>query len=545
MATPTHDAGATLNRQMGPVAMLFTGLSIIGSGWLFAALYTAQLAGPAGVISWLIGGAVTIAIALVYAELSGMLPVAGALARIPYLSFGPVGGFMAGWLCWIAFVATAPLEAIAVLDYASNYLPWLTINEHGERILTPPGVAAAIVMLAVFTGINLLGVKYFARANTTITFWKLTIPLAAAVLLIVFGFRWENVYEHGGFAPYGITGIFSAVSSGGIMFAYYGFRSVVDMAGEAKNPQRDVPMAIIGTVVFCIVLYVLLQIAFIGAIPPSHLEKGWAAITETAPGGPFAAFAAILGLQWLAILLYADAIVSPGGTGFSFVASTARLNYAMAKAGQVPSVFARLNRFQVPAWSLVFNFLVGIVVVLPLPGWNQLVEFISTAAVLSFAFGPIALLVMRLQQPDRPRPFRVPAATAFSATAFVLAGFIVYWTGWETNWKILLIALAGLGVMTVLRFTDHGHGAPLQLKATAWLWPYYAGLALMSYLGNYDGGLGVVPDGLDMAILTVFSLAIFWLAVRLRLSPDIIGDMIAAERDEIEPTGSARPDDAT
>ncbi len=526
---PSRAPDSTLDRHMGPVAMLFTGLSIIGSGWLFAALYTAQLAGPAGVISWLIGGAVTIAIALVYAELSGMLPVAGALARIPYLSFGPIGGWMAGWLCWVAFVATAPLEVIAVLDYASNYLPWLTINEHGERVLTSYGVAVAIAMLAAFTGINVLGVRYFARANTAITFWKLTIPLAAAVLLIVFGFRWENVLDHGGFAPFGMTGVFSAVSSGGIMFAYYGFRSVVDMAGEAKNPQRDVPMAIIGTVVFCIILYVLLQIAFIGAIPPSHLENGWAAITETAPGGPFAAFAALLGLQWLAILLYADAIVSPGGTGFSFVASTARLNYAMARSGQIPSVFARLNRNRVPAWSLVFNFLVGIVVLLPLPGWNQLVEFISTAAVLSFAFGPVALLVLRLEQPGRPRPFRIPAATLFTAVAFVLAGFIVYWTGWETNWKIFLVALGGLAIMSATRLVGRVNGTPLELKATAWLWPYYAGLALLSYLGNYGNGLGVVPQGIDMIVLAIFSLAIFWLAVRLRLSGRIIGDLIAAE----------------
>lgn len=523
-----------LSRQLGPVAMMFTGLSIIGSGWLFAALYTAQLAGPAGILSWVIGGIVTLAIALVYAELGGMLPVGGALARIPYFAFGPLGGFMAGWLCWAAFVATGPLEAIAVLDYASNYLPWLTVNIEGERVLTFEGVLVAIALLALFTAVNLLGVKYFAGANTPITFWKLLIPVVAAILLIVYGFRWENFTEFDGFAPYGATGVMSAVSSGGIMFAFYGFRSVVDMAGEARNPRRDVPMSIIGTVLFCIVFYILLQIAFIGAIPVAHLENGWAGITETAPGGPFAAFAAILGLQWLAILLYADAIVSPAGTGLSFVASTARVNYSLAKAGQIPNIFQRLNRYRVPGWSLVFNFLIGIVVVLPLPGWNELVEFISTAAVLSFAFGPVALLVMRRQEPTRFRPVRLPMVTTFATIAFILVGFVVYWTGWQTNWKIMLVAMAGLLILAVTRRMKGGSKEPLQLRASAWIWPYYAGLAVLSYVGNYGGGLGLISDGWDMLILTIFSLVIFRLAIRLRLESEVVDRLMESGRAELE-----------
>ena len=170
----------------------------------------------------------------------------------------------------------------------------------------------------------------------------------------------------------------------------------------------------------------------------------------------------------------------------------------------------------------MFNFSVGVVVVLPLPGWNQLVEFISTSAVLSFAFGPVALVVMRAERPGDPRPFRLPMPTVFSAGAFVLVGFIVYWTGWETNWKIFLVALMGLLLMLLFRRARDRTGEALELKASAWLWPYYLGLAALSYLGNYGNGLGIVPDGLDLAILAMFSLAIFRLALRLRLSRDAI-----------------------
>ena len=232
---------AMLSRQMGPAGMLFTGLGIIGSGWLFAALYTAQIAGPAGIISWLIGGAFIMVIALVYAELGTMFPVGGALSRIPYFAIGPTGGFISGWLCWIAFVTVAPVEVIAVLNYASNLLPSLTTDDYGERILTLRGVAVAIAMLALFTVVNIFGVRIYARTNAIVTVWKVIVPLSASILLILVGFRWENLYEFGGFAPTGISGIFGAVSGGGIVFAYLGFRSVLDMAGESRNHNATSP----------------------------------------------------------------------------------------------------------------------------------------------------------------------------------------------------------------------------------------------------------------------------------------------------------------
>jgi len=172
------EAGRGPKRQIGPVALLFTG--IVGSGWLFASLYAAQLAGPAAILSWCIGGAVAVLLSLVYAELGGMLPVAGAIARIPYYSHGGMSGFMAGWLCWIAYVATAPIEVSAALQYASNYLPWLTEIKGADRVLTLSGLAVAAALLLVFLLVNLAGVRWLARANTAITAWKLVIPVIAA-----------------------------------------------------------------------------------------------------------------------------------------------------------------------------------------------------------------------------------------------------------------------------------------------------------------------------------------------------------------------------
>jgi amino acid transporter len=518
LAAPKSVAGPNaLQRQIGPVALLFTGITgIIGSGWLFASLYAAQIAGPAAIVSWMIGGGVALLLALVYAELGGMLPLAGAIARIPYFSHGAMSGFMAGWLCWIAYVATAPIEVTAVLQYASNYLPWLTTTVGGNRVLTGSGLAVATALLLGFVVVNLAGVRWLARANLAVTSWKLAVPLLAVAGLLVFGFEKSNFTDHGGFMPTGVDGIFAAVAGGGVVFSLFGFRTVIDMAGEAANPQRNVPLAMVGAVVISLVIYVLLQIAFIGAVPAAHLAGGWTKLAENVADGPFAAFATILGLQGLASLLYVDAIVSPTGTGVAYTGATARINYALAENGQLPELFMRLNTAQVPVWSIVINFLFGLLLLLPLPGWSQLIGFISSAAILSLAFGPVSLVALRHQLPDQGRPFRLKAGVAVSAIAFMLVGCIVYWAGWQTNWKVFALALAGGALLIGVNYWS-GEKDKLDLKQSLWFWLFINGLGVLSLIGNFGGGLGLIPKYVDLVVVSSFSLLTFWIAMRDRL----------------------------
>lgn len=518
-----------LERGIGTVGLLFTGITgIIGSGWLFAALYAAQLAGPAAIISWCIGGGVAIILALVYAELGGMLPVAGAIARIPFYSHGGMSGFMAGWLCWIAYVATAPIEVSAVLQYASNYLPWLTKTVGDDRVLTPHGLILAAALLVVFLLVNLAGVRWLERAGNAITVWKLAIPLAAALALIIAGFQSANFTHYGGFAADGMKGIFAAVSAGGVMFSLFGFRTAIDMAGEAKDPQRTVPLAIIGAVLISLAIYILLQLAFIGAVPASHLSDGWSLLSENVAGGPFAAFAIVLGMQWLAAALYFDAVLSPSGTALTYTGATARINYALAHNQQFPQLFLKLNRARTPVWALLFNFVIGFLLFLPFPGWADLVGFISSAAVLSLAFGPISLVALRRQQPALARPFELKAGTALSALAFVLVGLVVYWTGWETNWKVFSLALAG-GAMLSLLHLRRGDFSRLHTRQSLWFWLFIGGLAAISYVGNYGHGLGLLHHGFDMAIVAVLALAVFWYALKSRLDNGETAALLAPE----------------
>nr|WP_258571383.1 APC family permease [Flavimaribacter sediminis] len=494
--------------------MLLTGLTgIIGSGWLFAALFAAQLAGPAAIVSWFIGCLLAISLAIIYAELGAMIPEAGALSRVPYVAIGPLGGFVSGWLCWVAYVATVSIEVAAILQYAGNYLPWLTAVRNDDSVLTAAGIAVAAALIAVFTVVNLAGVRWLIRSNVTITIWKLVIPVLVPAVIIIVGFRPENFTEFGGFAPYGINGILAAVSSGGIIFSFIGFRAVLDLAGEARNPARNVPLALVGSVVICLLIYVLLQVAFIGVVPPEHLQNGWAGVVENFAAGPFAGLALLLGLQWAAILIYIDAVVSPGGTALAYVGTAGRINFSMAQTGLFPKFFARLNRHRVPGIAMIVNSAIGVIILAPLPGWSQLAGFISSAAVLSLAIGPVALMALRRQAPDYERPFSVPFARITAPLSFTFVGFIVYWSGWDTNWKLMLIGLAGVLYFLAQNMASNSR-EPLYLKHASWIIVYYPALAAISWLGNFGGGLGVLPRGVDTVILVVVSLAVFYLAER-------------------------------
>src|SRR5436190_9274408 len=161
-----------LRRDVGLVGLLFASVgSIIGSGWLFGALTASLVAGPAALISWVLGGAAVILLALVHAELGGMYPVAGGSARYPHYAFGSLIGFASGWFAFLGAVTTAPIEVEAALQYASNYIPNLTSAVGGTPVLTPLGYAVAAVLMLIFSAINAMGVRWLAETNKAAVWW--------------------------------------------------------------------------------------------------------------------------------------------------------------------------------------------------------------------------------------------------------------------------------------------------------------------------------------------------------------------------------------
>lgn len=511
------EGGPRLRRDVGRVGLLFTSVgSIIGSGWLFGALNAAKQAGPAAVVSWALGGVMILLIALVYAELGTMFPVSGGVVRFPHFAFGSFASYTAGWITWLAAASVAPIEVEAALQYATNYLPWLTHSEGGVPVLQPAGYGVATLLMAVFCVVNFYGVRWFARANTVIVWWKLVIISLVVITFLVASFHGSHFHAFGGFTPNGWHGVFSSIATAGIVFSYLGFRQGIELAGESRNPSRNVPLAVVGSVLLTGVIYVLLQVAFIGAVPSASLTKGWSNLSFVGEFGPLAGVATLLGLGWLATLLYIDAIISPGDTGLIYTTSTARISYAMGRNENAPRALSRLSATGVPWVSILLAFVVGLAFFLPFPGWQKLVGFITSATVLSFGSGPIVLAAMRREMPEARRPFRLPASDVVAFGAFWSSNLIVYWTGWDTNWKLFAAIALGYLLLIAHKATG-GHPQPFDWKAGSWVWPWLIGLAVISYLGNYGGGRDLYGFGGGFAATFVLSLVVFVWGVQTRL----------------------------
>jgi amino acid transporter len=518
-----------LTRDVGFIGLLFTSEgSIIGSGWLFGALVCATIGGPAAIIAWLIGSVAVILLALVHAELGGMFPVSGGTTRFPYYAFGGLAGASFGWFSWLQAVGTAPIEVEAAITYTGNYWHGLTTTSGGVPVLTGLGYVVATVMMALFVVANLFGVRYLVRANSIITTWKVIVPVMTIFVLFFTHFNTANFTSHG-FAPFGLHGVLRAVSDGGAVFALVGFEQAVQLGGESKNPQRDMPRAVIFSMLIGATVYILLQVVFIGALPQHALAHGWANVSFEGIFGPFAGLAKGLGLAWLAYILYADAIIAPTGSGLIYTTTTSRITFGMSKNGHVPSIFEKTTKkSNIPLFGLIFTFLMGLLLFLPFPGWQKLVGFITSATVLMYAGAPLALGALRHQKPDAERPYRLPWAPVLAPASFVAASLIIYWSGWEVVWKLMVAVLLGYVLMGISRLT-HANPveSPLDWNAAIWLWPYLGGLTLISYLGQFQGGRMNIPFYWDMVVVAAWSLAVYYTAIRLRL-PEAKVDEYAA-----------------
>jgi amino acid transporter len=267
-------------------------------------------------------------------------------------------------------------------------------------------------------------------------------------------------------------------------------------------------------------LYVLLQVVFIGGVPTSHLAKGWSTISYSAP---FAQLAMTLGLGWFATLLYADAILSPAGTGNIYTASTTRVLYALGNNHYFPRALTKVDsKTGIPYIALITALVMGLLFLAPFPAWQKLVGFVSSATVLTYIIGPVSAAVFRRIAPDAKRPVKLGGMHIIAPLAFIGGSLIIYWTGWVVNLPLLIAMLVGLilyGTATLVAPDQIQRPSLQSMKSGIWMVVYLLFMLAMSYYGSsvfgapFDKGKGLIHYPLDLVVIAVGSLIFYYWGV--------------------------------
>lgn len=485
---------------------------IIGSGWLLGPMVCAKIAGPAAVLTWPIGGLMVMIIATTFVLLTRAKPITGGTAQFFQMTYGDFAGFGFAWISWLAWVAVSPIETMALIQYSANYLP--SLMTHGNApVLTTEGILTAVGCLFLITFINTRGTNFYSKINHIILAMKLLIPIITGAILITVHFHIQNFTHYNGFMPNGWHSVFSALPLAGVIYSFIGFNPVIQCAAESENPKRAIPIAIFGALGICMFVYILVQVAFIAALPTHALSNGWAHIVFSGDTGPFAGLLTLFGFAWFVKVLYVGAGVSPFGTAMVQSMATSRLTYGMSQCGYFPKYFMGISSNGVPLRALIFNTLIGLLFFLPFPSWQHMVGFLVSCLVLGYVIGPMSLMVIAIKDRQDFKGFSMPFIHGICILAFTICNLMIYWSGYAVISKIMVLFVIGYLIL-LLNHTWLKHkemSKPLNFQRGAWVALYLVGLTMLSHFGSF-GGNKTIPFGIDFIGIALFSAFIYGFA---------------------------------
>ncbi|MBS0417045.1 MAG: amino acid permease [Proteobacteria bacterium] len=412
------DAGShALRASLGPMHLLLLGVgSIIGAGiYVMTGSAAAHFAGPAVLLSFLVAGSACVFAGLCYAELASTMPVSGSAYVYAYATLGEASAWGLGWLLLLEYALAGSTVAVGFSGYLVSLLATFGVHVPPEiatpliRSIAAPGgyrfasgggvnlIAGGAVL--VMAAPLIIGVRQSAAINSCIVALKATVLVA----FVVFGasaINWTHFTpflppNEGGFA-FGWPGVFRAASV--IFFAYLGFETVSTAAGEARNPQRDVPFGILGSLVTCTLLYIAVATVLIGVVPYRQLG-----VVD-----PLAAAVDAIAIPWLLMFVKVGAVIGLTSILLSTCYAQSRIFYAMGRDGLLPPIFSALHpRFRTP-WLGTITIAVGMALAAALLPITLLGDLISLGTASSFAIVCFAVIWLRNTEPGLPRPFSVP-----------------------------------------------------------------------------------------------------------------------------------------
>lgn len=452
--------------------------SIIGSGWLFASYKASKVAGPAAIWSWVIGAVIALAVALLLAEIATYYSKeTGLFARLLSLTHNHDMGFIISSSNWFCTIIIIPAEAEASIQYLAEAYPPFSTHIFANNHFTALGLVFVCALMFAYGLINYWGIKLLAKANNAITTFKLIVPAATALLFLFTSYHPENFTSYQGtFAPYGYGKVFSAVVACGIFYSFYGFNTITFFSTELDNPQKNIPLALIGSILICLIIYLMLQVSFIGAVVPESIANGWHNLDFNSP---LAQLAILFGMNWVAIVLYVDAAISPSGTGIIFVGSSARIFTGMAQDKQMPQVFSKIHPLHgVNRLSIIVTLAFCMALVIFFDNWDKIMIVVSVFMSISCMAVPIAFCKLR-KMDSRKRPFTMPAGLTISYIVYIAISYLLTQCGFTP----LLVSLVFHAVFFVIYCIVHYRSFTSSFNAFISSWSLFAYMALLTVFG--------------------------------------------------------------
>src|SRR5437773_3386085 len=435
-----------LKRALGATNLTALGIgAIIGTGiFVLTGTVAAQNAGPAVVLSFVLAGVASIFAGLCFSEFASLVPMAGSAYTYGYATLGELFAWIIGWDLILEYALGAVTVSIGWSGYVVSFLRDVGIHippqlsaARGTLITLADGtqVAAifnlpAVIIIAIVTILLVVGIRESANVNNVIVFVK----VAVVLLFIVGAAHAINPANWHPFIPpntgirenFGWTGV---VSGGGVVFfAYIGFDAVSTAAQEAKNPQRDMPIGIIGSLLICTVLYILV----------SGIATGVMSYHDLDVPDPIAVAADHVGLGWMSSLIKLGAIAGLSSVILVMLLGQSRIFWTMADDGLLPPFVNKIHpRFQTPYLTSIVTG-IGVAFVSALLTVREAGSLVSIGTLLAFVIVSIGVLFLRVREPDLPRPFKTPAVWIVAPLGAISAFYLMASLPWRT-WERLIV----------------------------------------------------------------------------------------------------------
>ena len=458
----------TLKRTLTAWALVSLGIGgIIGAGlFVRTAAAIAERAGPGVTVAFIVAGIGCAFAGLCYAEFASMIPIAGSAYTYSYATMGELVAWIIGWDLVLEYAVGAATVAIAwseyfnrVLGYVGWDIPYQFRHSPFESMGGVSGVVniPAIFILAVLSALLIRGTRESAFVNNLIVITKVTIVL----LVIVFGWGFINPVNHTPFIPPastyttpegvvhnygGLLGILGA--AGVVFFAFIGFDAVSTAAQETRNPRRDMPIGILGSLVFCTILYVLFSYVLSGIATVDDFRS-----TGREASVAFAITKYMTGYEWLSKFVTIAILAGFSSVILVMLLGQSRVFYAMSHDGLVPKIFSDVHpRYKTPAKSNMLFFVFTGLFAGFIPG-DVVGEMTSIGTLFAFILVCAGVWIIRRQRPELQRGFVVPALPLVSTLGIIVCGAMIYGLGW-TNWVRLLVWLA-IGLVFYFGYARH------------------------------------------------------------------------------------------